>query len=262
MIQTKSSIVSNEQLNDDCWRLRLDSPEIASEIKPGQFIMVRCGEDSLLRRPLSVHQLADETCAAKFAFLYALVGKGTHWLSQRQAGSTLDLVGPVGRGYSIYPGSRNLVLVAGGIGIAPLFFLAQRALNQGYSVTLLLGASTAMQLYPGYLLPPKAKIVIATEDGTAGYKGMITDLLQDYAGKADQVFACGPVPMYRAIAARKLKFLKTNSIQVSLELRMGCGRGVCYGCTIKTKSGLKRVCEDGPVFDLDDVLWDELPECL
>jgi len=233
----------------------LDSPPIASQARPGQFVMVRCGEDTLLRRPLSVHQ-ADE---GEMALLLTIVGKGMRWLSQRKTGEGVDIFGPLGNGYSIHPGSHNLLLVAGGIGIAPLRFLAQQALNRGCSVTLLLGASTAAQLYPKQLLPPEVKLIIATEDGTAGKKGMITDLLPEYTGWADQTFACGPLPMYHSMALRKKELkLEGKPIQISLEVRMGCGLGVCYGCTVKTRNGLKQVCKDGPVFNLEDILWDEL----
>ena len=233
----------------------LESPQIAFTAQPGQFAMVRCGEETLLRRPLSIHQLAD---GSKLAFLFNVVGKGTHWLAQCQVGDNIDLLGPLGNGYSIHSESHKLLLLAGGIGIAPLCFLAQQALKQGCSVRLLLGASTATHLYPRHLLPPEAKLVITTEDGTADKKGMITDFLPDFVGWADQIFACGPMPMYHTIAAQKQQLLKTKPVQISLEMRMGCGRGVCYGCTLKTKSGLKQVCQDGPVFNLDDILWDEL----
>ncbi len=236
----------------------LNSPPIASQAQPGQFVMVRCGEglEYQLRRPLSIHQLDGN----EIALLFTVVGKGTRWLSQCQAGDNLDLLGPLGNGYSIHSGSHNLLLVAGGIGIAPLVFLAQQALNQGCSVTLLSGTPTTTQLYPEYLLPPEVKLVTATEDGTAGRKGMITNLLPDFMGWADQIFACGPISMYQTIAARKQHLLKGKPTQVSLEVRMGCGRGVCYGCTVKTKRGLRQVCKDGPVFDLDDILWDELAD--
>lgn len=235
----------------------LESPQIASEAKPGQFVMVRCGEgtEHPLRRPLSIHRLTNN----KLAFLFTVVGKGTRWLAQRQAGSSIDLLGPLGNGYSIQPGSHNLLLLAGGIGIAPLCFLTEEAVNQGYSVTLLLGASTATQLYPRHLLPAKVELVITTEDGTAGRKGMITDLLSHLVGWADQIFACGPTEMHYDMALRKKELkLEGKPAQISLEMRMGCGLGVCYGCTVKTKNGLKQVCKDGPVFELDDILWDEL----
>lgn len=253
--QETASIISNIEVMPGTYLVWLESPRIASQAKPGQFIMVRCG-DYLLRRPLSIHLSTSKR--DKLALLFTVVGKGTHWLSQCQAGDNIDLLGPLGNGYSIHPASHNLLLVAGGIGIAPLHFLAQEALSQGHSVTLLSGASTATQLYPGHLLPPEAKLIVATEDGTAGTKGMITDLLPDFIGWADQLFACGPTPMYRTIATQNKQLFKTKSVQISLEMRMGCGRGTCYGCTLKTKDGLKQVCKDGPVFELKDVASAEL----
>jgi len=235
----------------------LKSPQIASIAQAGQFAMVRCGEgaEHLLRRPLSIHRLDNN----KLAFLFTVVGKGTHWLAQCRAGNNIDLLGPLGNGYSIQPGSHNLLLLAGGIGIAPLCFLAEKALNQGCSVTLLLGASTATQLYPRHLLPAQAELIITTEDGTTGREGMITDFLPDFVGWADQIFACGPTSMYHTIATQKQQF-RGKPAQISLEVRMGCGLGVCYGCTVKTKNGLKQVCQDGPIFDLDDILWDEFAQ--
>jgi len=264
--QVLASVISNREVMPGLTRphartilgsqlIWLKCPEIVPEAKPGQFVMVRCGGDCVLPRPFSIHQVNDGGIALFFAVWED--GKGTNWLSQCQKDDTVELFGPLGNGYSIRPASRNLLLVAGGIGIAPLYFLAQHVLSQGYSVTVLLGASTATQLYPSHYLPPEAELIITTEDGTAGQKGMITDLSPDFVGWADQVFACGPVAMYRNMV-NKYPQLKNRPVQVSLEVRMGCGRGLCYGCTLKTKSGLKRVCQDGPVFDLDDVLWDEL----
>jgi dihydroorotate dehydrogenase electron transfer subunit len=255
--QVLAPIISNSEVMPGVYLIWLESPQIASIAKPGQFAMVRCGEGSEhpLRRPLSIHRLDNN----KLAFLFTVVGKGTHWLAQCPAGNNIDLLGPLGNGYSIQPGSHNLLLLAGGIGIAPLCFLAEEALNQGCSVTLLLGAPTATQLYPGHLLPAQAELIITTEDGTAGRQGMITDFLPDFAGWADQIFACGPIEMYRAMAVQKQQF-RGKPVQISLEVRMGCGLGVCYGCTVKTRTGLKQVCQDGPIFDLDDILWDEFAQ--
>jgi dihydroorotate dehydrogenase electron transfer subunit len=235
----------------------LESPEMIADVQPGQFVMVRCGEDSLLRRPLSIHSLSAET-SSRFSLLFRVIGKGTYWLSRRETGDRIDMLGLFGNGYTVHPNSRNVLLVAGGIGVAPLYLLAQHALRRECSVTLLLGASIASHLYPTYLLPAGVEVLAATEDGTVGHRGVITDILPDYAGWADQVFACGPVQMYRTMALNRGQLLDGKPLQVSLEVRMGCGRGVCYSCTIKTKDGLKQVCLDGPVFDLNDVLWDEL----
>lgn len=212
--------------------------------------MVKCGEATLLRRPLSVH-LVDEN-KTRLALLFAVVGRGTQWLSQRQAGDSLDILGPLGNGFSIRPDAEKLLLLAGSTGIAPLDFLALEALRKKDSVTLLYGTAND-QRYP---VSPDIKLVSATSDGSVGHKGMVTDLLPDSISWADQVFACGPLPMYKTMA--QMAELKDKPVQVSLEIMMACGRGLCYGCTIKTKQGLKKVCADGPVFELDDILWDEL----
>lgn len=255
MKQAIASIISNSEVMPGVYLIWLESSQIASTAQPGQFVMVCCGEECILPRPLSIHQRD----GSKIALLFTIVGNGTHWLSQRQIGDTIDIFGPLGNGYSIQPTSRNLLLVAGGIGIAPLRFLAQEASNQGHSVTLLLGASTATQLYPRHFLPPEAEVITITEDGTDSNKGMITDLVPDFVDWTDQIFACGPREMYEAMALKKRELkLEGKPVQISLEVRMGCGRGVCYGCTVKTKGGLKQVCTDGPVFDLEDILWDEL----
>ena len=254
MKQVLATIISNSEVMPETHLIWLDSPQIADEARPGQFVMVRCGEDNeiLLRRPLSIHQRDGN----KIALLFTVVGKGTTWLSQRPAEDMIDIFGPLGHGFSIHPVSHHLLLVAGGIGIAPLYFLTQEALNQWHSVMLLLGVSTATQLYAKHLLLPEAKFVTTTEDGTAGKKGIITDLLPEFVGWAEQIFACGPLPMYRTMA--QMPELKNRQVQVSLEVSMGCGVGICYGCTLKTKGGLKQVCKDGPIFNLEDILWDEL----
>jgi len=248
------------------WIIWLRCPDIAREAQPGQFVMVRCGEGSecLLRRPLSIHQVNDEGDMA-ICFAVWEDGKGTKWLSQRNKGDTVDLFGPLGNGFSIHPASHNLLLVAGGIGIAPLRFLADQALSHKYSVKLLLGASGEFkpsgqpnppQLYPKYLLPHGIELETITSSRD-GLTNMVTDLLPNSIDWADQIFACGPMPMYRVMSTQYQHLFKAKSVQTSLEVRMGCGLGVCYSCTLKTKNGLKQVCKDGPVFNLDDILWDE-----
>lgn len=255
MKQSLASLTSNSEVMPGVYLIWLESPEIASTANPGQFVMVRCGNELLLRRPLSIHQV-DKT-RSRLALLFAVVGKGTSWLSQRQAGDSIDVFGPLGNGFSVRPNSKNLLLVAGGMGIAPLCFLAQEASKQGCSIKLLLGGRTAVQLYPGDLLPSGIDTIYATEDATFGRRGRVTVLVPDYFDWADQVFACGPLLMYRNLAENFPQLKKP--VQVSLEMRMGCGLGVCYGCTIKTRSGLKQVCQDGPVFNLSDIVqWDEL----
>ena len=261
MKQTLSPIISNIELMPGTHLFWLESPAIAADARPGQFVMVRCGQDTLLRRPLSVHQ----TDGDNIALLFAIVGRGTRWLSQRKQGDSVDIFGPLGNGFSIDPAAKNLLLVAGGIGIAPLRFLADVAVRQKRKVTLIVGAHSAEYLLPisppiglfnEGVLPSSINVVNATEDGSEGFKGMATDLIAAYINHGDQIFACGPVGMYRTMA--QMPELKDKPVQISLEIMMGCGVGVCYGCTIKTRNGLKQVCKDGPVFDLEDIIWDWL----
>ena len=234
--------------------ITLKCPEIAREARPGQFVMVSCGGECVLPRPFSIHHIINRE-DVKLYFSVLENGKGTGWLSQRNVDDSVKLLGPLGNSFSVHSASHNLLLVAGGMGVASLYFLAEETLKNGYSVTLMYGTAIENR-YPIDYLTPGIKTFITTEDGTAGKKGMITDFLPDYIDWADQVFACGPLPMYKAMA--QMPELKDKPVQVSLEARMGCGRGVCYGCTVKTKGGLKQVCQDGPVFDLADILWNEL----
>jgi len=373
MKQVLASIISNTEFMPGVNLIWLEAADIAATAQPGQFITVCC-EGLMLRRPFSVHQ-AD---SSRIALLFKIVGRGTLWLAQRQRGDKVDILGPLGNGFSVEPEARNLLLVAGGIGIAPLVFLAQRSAAQ-HSVTLIHGASMASKLYPfsslpltlnpspskggsemgSNLLPPSKEVqfIPVTEDGSAGKKGMVTDILPDFLDWADQVYACGPVDMYKQLTAdsyqlkatachsegalacchserseesgtaqgklrdpknllfssflssglrasahqetlrfchsepfacchsegekrpknlaqdnpelvsgeeshaaqgRVSKESKLKRCQVSLEVRMGCGIGACYGCTINTRKGLKKVCRDGPVFELDDILWEEV----
>jgi len=217
--------------------------------------MVRTSEgyDPLLRRPFSIHRVAPLSSPTQLALLFTVVGRGTKWLAERGEGDMLDLLGPLGHGFEI--SSRALLLLAGGIGISPLTFLAEKGLADNRSVALILGAPTASQLYPSHLLLPEVKLVVATEDGSAGRRGMVTDLLAELAPEADQIFACGPLAMYKAIAPIIKGEKGEKSVQVSMEVRMGCGFGACYGCAIETKAGMRFVCRDGPVFELKDVIW-------
>jgi dihydroorotate dehydrogenase electron transfer subunit len=259
--QTLCSVASNVEVMPGIHLMWIEAPDIAVAAQPGQFITVRCG-DFTLRRPFSVHQVSSR----EIALLFKVAGKGTLWLSQQQTGERLDVLGPLGKGFSIESGARNLLLVAGGIGIAPLFFLMQYAASQ-HQITFIHGASTAAQLYterrqPTAISYQGVQFVPVTEDGSMGKKGMATDILPDFLDWADQVYACGPLEMYKAMAEMSLRAkpsnLKLRKCRVSLEVRMGCGFGACYSCTINTKKGLKQVCRDGPVFELDDIIWQEV----
>ena len=228
---------------------------MATEAKPGQFITVSCGPDLLLRRPLSIHRVESQT---RISVLLAVVGSGTKWLSQREKGQKVDLLGPLGNGFSIRPTSKKLLLVAGGIGIAPLAYLAQEAVRSGKIVKLLLGARNSNCLYPINLLAEGTDTLITTEDGSQGEKGKVTDILPKYVDWADQIFACGPLAMYQSISKQGKRWQSPKPVQVSLEVTIGCGVGACFGCSLRTTKGMKRVCRDGPVFNLDEVMLEEV----
>jgi dihydroorotate dehydrogenase electron transfer subunit len=286
MKQTWATVSSSVEVMPATHLMWIEAPDVAAAGQPGQFITVRCG-DFTLRRPFGIHQSSPLTGEdsepvlslpkdeGDVAILFKVTGKGTLWLSQRQPGDKIDIFGPLGNGFTIRPESRRLLLVAGGIGIAPLVFLMQQT-SPRHQITLIHGAATATQLYPfpsagkkqsgPSSLPKGVQYVPVTEDGSLGQKGRVTDLLPDFLGRADQVYACGPVDMYKTMAEMSLPVpkqsrrsnLKLEKCQVSLEVRMGCGFGACYGCTIDTRKGLKRVCRDGPVFELQDIIWQEI----
>ena len=247
-------VLSNEQIMPGIHLLWAEAPQVASEAEPGQFVMVRTSEDHdpLLRRPFSIHRVGRN---GALALLFEVVGRGTNWLAQRKAGEYIDLFGPLGHGFEVH--STNLLLVAGGYGIAPLIFLADKALANGRNVKLLIGTRTADLLYPAHLLPQDIDTTTITEDGSSGRRGLGTDLLVDFAeifaDTSVQIFACGPNNMYKYMMSQES--IKGKSVQVSMEARMGCGFGGCYGCAIETKRGVKLVCQDGPVFELTDLLW-------
>jgi dihydroorotate dehydrogenase electron transfer subunit len=229
------------------------APDIASTASPGQFVMVDCGKDTILRRPISIHRITNKN---ELLLLFRNIGTGTNNMSQIKKGETVDLIGPLGNGFEISGSSKKLLLIAGGMGIAPLVFLAEKALKQGKKVTVFLGTDTASQLYPRKLLPHGTDLLIATEDGSKGKKGLITDFIPGIIDKYDQAFACGPVNMYKALTVLLESRGYQKQLQVSLEVRMGCGFGICYGCTIKTETGPKQVCKDGPVFNIKQINWE------
>jgi len=258
VIKEICTVISNDEITPGTWLMWLESPEIARRAQAGQFVMAACGEETVLRRPISLHSVDHDT----FALLYAVIGKGTEWLTHREKGGSLDILGPLGNGFNVTktpPETLSFLMIAGGIGIAPLRFLIEEVKPSCRQIIVLQGAATAKKLYLKELLPPEVSLTVATEDGTAGYKGLITDLIPTFATTADEVFVCGPRPMLKYIAEnQKALRLTDKPVSISMEMRMACGLGVCYGCTIRTKNGLKEVCKDGPVFNLNDVIWDEM----
>jgi dihydroorotate dehydrogenase electron transfer subunit len=258
---TKATVLSALEVSGGAYLLRLEAPDIALAARPGQFVMARCGGATVLPRPFSVHRAGEDS----ISLLFAAVGTGTRRLAELRRGDTVDIFGPLGNGFTVPDRARNLLLVAGGLGIAPLVFLAETAACEGRKVTIIQGARSRQNLMPVSLAqsshekglePGAVHVVNVTEDGTEGLQGLATDFVAAYAEEAHAVYACGPLPMYRSLAAACEP--SGLPVQVSLEIVMGCGTGVCYGCTIRTAHGLKQVCRDGPIFNLEDVDRDSL----
>ncbi len=261
--QVQGLIRSNEPVGG-YWRLVLAAPTLAAVAKPGQFVQVRCSEgaDPLLRRPLSFAGIDPER--GEISLLYAVVGRGTQWLSGRKSGETLDLLGPIGNGFALPQPGAKAILVGGGIGIAPLLPLAAALLRQGNVITALAGARSADCLPAASDWPSEGiQLVEATDDGSRGCPGLVTALLPAAlaAGPDAVVYACGPRPMLREVARQAVAAGVPG--QLSLEERMGCGVGACLSCVCKVKIGsagsytYQRVCTEGPVFRAEEVLFDD-----
>lgn len=232
---------------------------VAQNLRSGRFFEISCryegSFDPLLRRPYSVYRV--DRRRGVLVFLVRPFGRGSAWLSRRQVGDRLDLLGPLGNTYQIAPSSRNLLIVAGGVGVAPMVMLADEAIGRGLNVTFLMGAADAAGLLPAAELPSSVEYVVATDDGSRGHAGFVTDLAGDYVRWADQIFACGPESMYRSLraAVAPLRLAGRPPVQVSMERDMACGVGACLGCVVETRRGMEPSCVQGPVFDLDDILW-------
>ena len=254
-VQLLAPVTSNQPVYPGVNIIWLEAPEIARIALPGQFVMLKCEDGTFLRRPLSIHRVS--TDRTRVAFMFAAVGKGTAWLAAATPRMKVDLLGPLGNHFEIDPDIEAAVVVAGGLGVAPLAFLADELKIRGKKISFLYGAATAGQLCPEPFLPEMNEYILATEDGSRGERGFITACLPRYLSRPVQLFACGPTPMYRTMAIAGE--IKNMPAQVSLEVRMACGLGICYGCTVDTRVGLRQVCKHGPVFELHEVRWESFP---
>ena len=249
-------VTESARLYGETHVLWLTLPEAMQAARPGQFVMAYVGEadDPLLGRPMSYHRMRDGSAGREFALLFDVVGRGTDWLSRRRPGDGVRVVGPLGRGFDPRPQVAHMLLVGGGIGCAPLIWLADEFVEQGREVTLVLGGRSAPQLFPAPLLPPAVEVVDITEDGSAGERGLVTAPFERLLPWSDQAFACGPEPMMRAMFGVLRRSVHAKPVQGLLEAPMACGLGICYACAIfPQRGGVKLVCHDGPMFDLRDL---------
>lgn len=278
-----SELVDSREILPGQWLQSYHAPELAVGSRAGQFIHVRAGDFSgmVLRRPFSLNTADPATGIVTIHF--RVIGRGTEWFTRLRPGDTIDLLGPLGRPFEVGPRSQHLLLVAGGLGMAGVRMLADEAIRAGRQVTLLFGAASAREVYPSTLLPDEVEYIVATDDGSLGHQGFVTELVPDYEAWADQAFACGPAPMLASLAhlaagrrdrlgvaklgrrrgggrtdpagspgARRKAFL-----QVSMEQNMGCAVGACLGCVVMSTSGTpQRVCREGPVFAAEEIAWE------
>jgi dihydroorotate dehydrogenase electron transfer subunit len=253
--QVLAEVLANEAVLPGVRWLRLAAASLAAKAAPGQFVAVRCGEgaDPFLRRAVPLSR----SVGAEIDLLVPADEPGRRWLAAQRPGEAVDLLGPLGRGFVVDPDARNLLLVAEGLAIAPLLGLAQVAVAQGLAVTLLAGAATAAEALPARLLPAEVEYRLATADGRLGLLGSVSDLLPGALEWADQVFAAGSQTFYLTLwAAVQRQRLRAEAgfAQVWLGGTIGCGVGACLGCAIETRRGSRRVCKDGPVFDLWEIV--------
>ena len=258
MFQTKVKLLYNKRVRGSCFCGIIDAPKIAKKAYPGQFVNVKISPDSdpLLRRPFSIQGVR----GSSIKILYEVVGLATRILSEKKAGEYLDIIGPLGNGFSCQLSAvsrQRSILVAGGMGAAPLVFLAEK-IKKGKTLVLI-GAKTEGQILCEKDFRGLGCVVkIATDDGSKGFQGKITELLEKILlstinHQPSAIYACGPRPMLKAITQISKKY--KIPAQISLEEHMACGIGACLGCAIKTINGYRRVCKEGPVFKADEISW-------
>jgi len=245
---------------DQIYRMVLSGALVKTMKQPGQFLHVKCGDgiDPLLRRPISICDvdLAEETVT----LIYRAEGRGTKLLSQKAAGEQVDILGPLGEGFPIAErkSGEKALLIGGGVGVPPLYYLAKELAKRGVEIYAVLGFGTASQVFLAEEFARLGETRLTTMDGSKGTKGLVTDLLdQGYANGWNVLYSCGPLPMLKAIQERYGE--SGREAYLSIEQRMGCGVGACLACVVKphpdhcAKSYFK-ICRDGPVFPLREVI--------
>ena len=242
-----------QHVNSNCVLLVMRSETPLPMTVPGQFAELRVDNTPsvVLRRPISVHSFDAEK--NEIGFLVQVVGDGTRWLASLKEGDKVNTLMPLGNGFTMPEKSgERYLLVGGGVGSAPLYYLAQELKNKGCGFALLIGARSAKDLYRRDAYEALGRVEYTTEDGSLGEKGYVTNHSM-LAEKFDRIYTCGPKPMMLAVA----KYARENGIEceVSLENKMACGLGACLCCVEDTKEGHKCVCTDGPVFSIDELKW-------
>ncbi len=259
VLHRKATVASNKRCTSNLYLIELAVEDIPQCLQAGQFIHLKIPgmESHILRRPFSVFKANSN--ASSLTILYQVVGHGSLRMTELALGDEVDILGPIGHGWRLpcVKSGKTALLVAGGVGAAPLFMHAQDLLDAGFEVSVILGAQTkeAHVLLDSYRSLLGVKVEVATDDGSLGYKGFCTDLLKQklVSNKPEYLACCGPEPMMKAVS--QMCCAARIPCAVSLEKRMACGIGCCLSCVVSTKAGNKRACVDGPVFDAAEVIW-------
>ena len=243
MTQGFYTVRSNRPLTRWVWEMVLEG-DTSALTRPGQFVNLKL-DGLFLRRPISVCDYDDTT----ITLLYKVVGKGTEQMTNIAVGDRVDMLVGLGNGFDTEKCGDAPLLIGGGVGVPPMYRLAKDLIAQGKHPRVILGFRTAEEVfYADRFAAIGAEVFVATEDGSMGTKGFVTDVMRemDY----DYFYTCGPMPMFRAIEQTA-----RTSGQYSFEERMGCGFGACMGCSCETKYGSKRICRDGPVLEREEIVW-------
>ena len=254
-IQNKFRIASNEKLSPRFYRLCLEAPAIVKNIQPGQFIHIKVSDhlEPFFRRPFSVYRAKKHV-----EIFYEPIGRGTAMLAHKKPGEWLDVLGPLGNKFSDPPaGIKQVVMIAGGIGIAPFLLLSDKLKGKKYELILLYGGRSKEHVYRMKEFKTNGcKMHITTDDGSVGLKGRVSKLYRkiDCNPKTTMIYTCGP----HAMLASVKEFAEQHQLrcEASCEEVMACALGACLGCSIKTTKGYKTVCYDGPVFDIREVIFE------
>ena len=247
-------VQATEQLSDRHWLMRLRSSSVLPEMHPGQFVQVHIDDSpaTYLRRPISVNMVDYER--NEILLLVAAIGDGTRHLVRKKPGEKVNCLLPLGNSFTM-PRSTNecVLLVGGGVGIAPMLFLGKRLVEMGVRPSFLLGARTADELLEKDMFNELGDLYLTTEDGSEGEKGYVTNHSILKEKQFDRIATCGPKPMMMSVA----RYAKQNDIEceVSLENDMACGLGACLCCVEDTTDGHICVCTEGPVLNIKKLLW-------
>lgn len=250
----KCEIRAQNQLAQGIFRLVVHVPRITRQVRVGQFVHLACGEGNLLRRPISVCDWTED----ELQLVYQVKGAGTRWLSEQRAGQTVDILGPLGNGFTVSALGQRPMLIGGGIGVPPMLATMRETRGAGATPTAILGFRTGASVILEKEFAALGQTIVVTDDGSYGQHGQVTAPMSAQLAQATGIAACGPRPMLRAIAT--LAQQAGIPCQVSLEERMGCGIGACLvcACALQGKDGQTRyghVCKDGPVFWAQEVAW-------